>query len=550
MATSANRWRRLQALLKRVPRRYRLGLAGVAALCGLGLAALVADAVLAGPVRTWAERMMNARLNGYTVRIGRARPQVWKLALGLDDLVLTQRTHPEPPVMDLGALDFTLQWWELLHWKVAGDLTIRHPALHIDLAQLQEESASGVSLKDRGWQSAVESIFPFKLNQVRIEDGSLLYLDRASEDKPLQATHVNLVARNVRNIDAAKGAFPSPVTLNAVLFQSGQVSFRGAADFLRQPFLAAMGTLSLRRIPLDPFKRMARTYQLDTKGGALSAAGTLEYAPESRKAHLQHVLIEHLQVDYLTSEATRKLEAEHARQAVKLAKTVRNTPGLVLQVDHLDFHQGQVGVMDQSGRPPYRLFIANLDLHLENLSNQANLGRSTFQGQGAFMGHGLARFSGGGRMTAIPADFDAHLRVEKAQLPDLNGLFKAHAGLTIAKGEYDLYSEFTVHGGRVDGYLKPILTKVQVYDRRVDPAKPFGKRVEMHLIQGLADLFKNRSSQDIASVTKVSGSTSAPKASEWQTLKQLLGNGFFRAILPGFLAPAAPDPKQGTVAKP
>ena len=420
---------------------------------------------------------------------------------------------------------------------MAGNLTIRHPALHIDLTQLKSEAASGVSLKDRGWQSAVESIFPFKLNQVRILDGSLLYLDPASEDKPLQATQVNMVARNVRNIDAAHGAFPSPVTLEAVLFDSGTVSFRGSADFLRKPYVAALGTLNLRQIPLDRFKRLARTYQLETQSGTLSASGTLEVTPEARKAHFRQVLLEHLKVEYVTSNATKELETQHAKAAVHLAKAVRNDPGLVLQVDHLDIRQGQIGVMDQSGRPPYRLFIANLDLKLDNLSNQANLGRSTFQGQGAFMGHGVARLSGGGRMTAIPADFDVHLRMEKAQLPDLNGLFKAHAGLTVAQGEYDLYSEFTIHEGRLDGYLKPILTKVRVFDPKTDRAKPFGKRVEMHLVQGLADLFKNRASQDIASVTRVSGSTQSPKASEWQTVKQLLGNGFIRAILPGFLAP-------------
>ena len=535
---------RLRALLQRVPRRLRPVVLGAGALGVLGLAAVGADALLAGPVRTWAEGMMNARLKGYTVHLARARPRIWKLALGLDGLVLIQDRHPDPPVMDLGALDFTLQWWELLHWKVAGDLTVRNPALHIDLAQIREEAASGVSARERGWQSALESIFPFKLNQVRIMDGSLLYLDRASEDKPLQATHVQLVARNVRNIDAARGAFPSPVTLEAVLFATGAVSFQGSADFLRQPYLAAQGTLDLRRIPLDPFKRMARTYQLDAKAGVLSAAGTLEYAPEIRTAHFQKVLLEGLKVDYLTSKATEPLEVAHARQAVQLAKSVRNAHGMLLQVDHLALTQGEVGVVDQSGRPPYRLFISGLDLNLDHLSNQGSLGRSTFQGRGAFMGHGVARLSGGGRMTAMPADFDVHLRVEKARLPDLNGLFMAHAGLTVARGEYDLYSEFTVRQGRVDGYLKPILTQVQVYDRRVDRTKPFGKRVAMHLAQGLADLFKNRSSEDIATVTRVSGPTRAPRTSEWQTLKQLLGNGFFRAILPGFLAPPAAKPKK------
>ena len=214
---------------------------------------------------------------------------------------------------------------------------------------------------------------------------------------------------------------------------------------------------------------------------------------------------------------------------------MKNAPGLVLQIDSLKLTHGQVGFVDASSRPPFRLFVSDLDLNLTNLSNQAEQGRSKFQARGSFMGHGVARISGGGRLTELPSDFDVHLHLENARLHDLDGLLLAHTGLTIARGRYALFSEITVKKGRLEGYLKPILTNVKVYDRRTDRDKPFVKRMEMHLAQGLAYLFKNRSTQDIATVTRLSGRVDAPNASEWQTVRQLLGNGFVRAILPGFL---------------
>ena len=535
---------RIRGLLQRCPRALRTPALGLGSLAALGLLAWCADPLLAGPMRTWAERTMNTHLNGYRVRIGRARPHLWRLGLDLREVVLVQASHPEPPVADLGALEFSLQWWELLRLNVAGDLTLQHPALHIDLTQIQEESASRMSLKERGWQSAVESIFPFRLNQVRVMDGSLLYLDRGAGDKPLQATHLYLVARNVRNIDATQGALPSPVSVAGRLFDSGTVSFRGAADFLRQPYPAVLGNLEMRGVPLDRFKPLARDYQIETRGGTFGAAGTLEFAPDAHKAHFREVLLDNLQLEYLTSEATKKVEAEHAQEAVALARTVRNAPDLLLQVDHLKLSHGTLGLKDQSGRPPYRLFISRMDLAVDNLSNQGGLGRCRFQGQGAFMGHGLARINGGGRMTAVPADFDVHLQVEHAQLPDLNGLFQSHSGLTVAQGEYGLYSEFTVKDGRMEGYIKPILDRVKVYDPRTDRAKPLAKRVEMHLVQGLATLFKNHASHDTATVIQVSGPTQAPRTSEWQVLGRFLENGFLHAILPGFLQPNHPAPKK------
>lgn len=483
---------------------------------------------------------MNAKLKGYQIHIGRARPHLWRLGFEVDELVLVQSAHPEPPVADLGALDFSLAWWELARLRVAGDLTIRRPALHINLTQIMDEAASHVSLKDRGWQRAVEGIFPFRLNQVKVLDGSLLYLARGTEAKPLQFTHVAMMARNVRNIDAAPGAFPSPVTLEGVLFDSGAVSFQGTADFLRKPYTAVRGELHLAHVPLDRFHPLARVYQLKTTGGFLTAEGTLEATPEARTAHLREILVEDLRLDFLTSRSTLELEKRHAREALELAKRVRNAPHLLLQVDHLKVVRSEFGFLNEGTTPPYRLFLSGLDLDLTDLNNKKDLGRAGGHAKGAFMGHGTAQVWGDARMAAVPADFELHLKVEGAQLRDLNPMLTAYSGMDVAAGQVSVYSELTVKDGRLEGYLKPILQDVQIYDRKADAGKPFRKRVEMHLLQALTHLFKNRGSQEVATVIHLSGTTRAPKVSGWETLRHLLGNGFFRAILPGFLDPPAP----------
>ena len=105
----------------------------------------------------------------------------------------------------------------------------------------------------------------------------------------------------------------------------------------------------------------------------------------------------------------------------------------------------------------------------------------------------------------------------------------------VADGLFSVYTEITVKGGRVDGYIKPLVRNLRVSDKQKDQGKSFGKRVEMHVLQGLANLFKNRSTKQVATVTRISGSTSDPKLSAWQAIRRLLSNGLFRAILPGFL---------------
>jgi hypothetical protein len=511
---------------------------GKTILAGLFLTCLALlfslDALLAGPMRTWAERKMNSNLNGYTVHIGRVRPHFWRAAFDLENLVVLQDTHPNPPVADFGALQFSLQLRALLRFKIAGSLTILRPALHINLTQIKTEADSHVGLKGRGWQRAVEAIFPFKLDRVVIQDGSLLYLSDVTASKPLQLTKIFMVAQNVRNKAATRTTFPSPVSLEGVLFDTGKVWFNGAADFLREPYIGAKGEIRLVKVPLDRLSPMAEDYQLKTTGGFLSLDGSVEYTPEAQLAHLREVLCDDLRVDYVTSNATKVVELRHGKAAVKLAKSLRNAPRLLLQLDTLRMTNGQIGFENKAANPPYRLFMSKASLELTNLSNQADTGRSTFHSRGAFMGSGTTVVSGGARPTARPADFDVHLKLDDAKLPALNGFLQAHAGVDVAEGLFSVYSEITVKNGRVDGYVKPLIKNLKIYDREKDKEKRFGKRVEMHVLQFLANLFRNHSSHAVATVVRISGSTSGPKTNEWEVIRKLIGNGLSHAILPGF----------------
>jgi hypothetical protein len=539
LAQAPPRWRRLLVALRAHPGKGILAILGAVVLVALAFV----DALLAGPMRTWAERTMNANLKGYTVRIAKVRPHLWRLAFDLDDLVLVQTSHPMPPVADFGTLKFSMLWSELLRFKVAGNLTLQRPALHINLAQIAEEAQSHVSLKDRGWQKAVESIFPIKLDRVKVEDGSLIYLSSGTASKPLQLTKVSMLAQNVRNIAAAKGTFPSPVSLEAILFDAGTVSFKGSADFLREPYAAAQGMLRLDKVPLDRLNPLAQGYQLKTTGGLLSLRGAVEFTPESQMAHFEEVHLDQLRVDYVTSQATKDLEQAHARQVLKLAKKVRNAPKLLLKVDALKLTRSQLGFVNARVSPSYRLFMADMDLTLKNLSNQAEQGTSDFHARGTFMGSGTTVVTGAFRSTATPADVSVRLRLDDARLVDLNGMLRTHADVDVAEGLFSVYTELTVRNHHLEGYLKPLVKNLKIYDRQKDRDKPLGKRVKMHVLQFFAVLLKNHDTQAVATVVHLSGSTRSPQASEWEIIRKLIGNGLSRAILPGFLAgPKAAEP--------
>ena len=523
-------WRRwLQAC------RRHLGKTILASLALVVLATLVfADSLIAGPVRTLVERKLNSELDGYTVQLARVRPHIWRLAFDLDDLVLRQGTHPDPPVGEIAALRFSVDLRELLRFKLVGDLVIERPAIHVNLVQLAEEAKSAVRLQDRGWQKAVESIFPLKLNRVQVQDGSLLYLPSGAAAKPIQLTRVFMSARNVRNIAVLKGTYPSPVTLQAVVFDTGKLSFNGAADFLREPHVAGQGEIRLEQVPLDRLDPIAQEVQVRTRGGLLWVTGSVEYSPEATTAHLTDVLVEDLRLDYVTTTATKAIEEERLKRALEVASRARNAPSLFLRVDTLKLKGAQVGLVTDASKPPFRVFMQGVELTLENLDNHSDHGRSRFHAQGAFMGSGQTVFSGGFMASAKPADFDVRLKVDDARLSDLNPLLLSLAGADVAQGRLSIYSELAVKNGRIEGYIKPLFRNLKVSEHQKDKGKPFVKRVEMHLLQFLVFVFKNHTTQEVATVIRVSGSTVDPKVDEWEVIRKLIENGFARAVLPGF----------------
>ncbi|MDP2877162.1 MAG: DUF748 domain-containing protein, partial [Holophaga sp.] len=334
-------------------------------------------------------------------------------------------------------------------------------------------------------------------------------------------------------------------TMEGVLFDTGKIEFKGAADFLHKPHASAQGEIRLQQVPLDRLDPIGQKFNLKTTGGLLSLDGALEYTPEFQLAHLREVLFEDLQVDYITRKATKSLEKEHGKQVAKLAKSVRDAPQLMLRVNTLKMSNGQIGFVNEGTTPTYRLGLSRVNLNLENLNNEGNQGRSTFLARGAFMGSGATEVSGGFRPTASSPDFDIHLKLDDAKLTTLNNFLLAHSGVDVADGMFSLYSEMRVHNGRIEGYMKPLVKNLMIYDRQKDKGKPFGKRVKMRALQVLATLFKNHSTREVATVIRISGSTHHPKASEWEAIRKLIGNGLFRGILPGFLGPRTPPKPEG-----
>ena len=100
----------------------------------------------------------------------------------------------------------------------------------MNLPQLEGEVTNAVPVRQRGWQQALEAIYPLKINHLRIDDASIVYVD-AAPDRPLRVTHLNVRASNIRNIHSRDRTYPSPIEAEAFVFGSGARVARGKRGF-------------------------------------------------------------------------------------------------------------------------------------------------------------------------------------------------------------------------------------------------------------------------------------------------------------------------------
>jgi hypothetical protein len=160
------------------------------------------DILVDEPLRRSIERRTNEKLQGYSARLGGADWSPWQFTtLELERLVVRQSAHPEPAVLDFPESSCSLSWKALFRLRLVGDCQIDSPRMHIDSRQLLSERRDDIALKERGWQDALEEIYPLLINEFRIRQGLVAYVGDDPEH-PLVLESFEALIENIRNVSS------------------------------------------------------------------------------------------------------------------------------------------------------------------------------------------------------------------------------------------------------------------------------------------------------------------------------------------------------------
>src|SRR5262249_19149846 len=150
------------------------------------------------PLRRRIEYEMNQRLHGYSVRIGVLDFHPLGFSIDFKNIVVTQDAHPDPPVARVPLLSASVQWRSPRLLTPLPAVLLDRPIVYFDRRHAAEEVKEGVPPDQRGWQDALQAMYPLKINLFRINDARVTYVEQASQP-PLTLKKLNVRAENIRN---------------------------------------------------------------------------------------------------------------------------------------------------------------------------------------------------------------------------------------------------------------------------------------------------------------------------------------------------------------
>jgi hypothetical protein len=522
---------RLRASMTRGLRVARRIPAAALIIAGVAIVAIVVIFTFSfadEPLRKRMEAQMNAKLTGYDVALPKAHFSLFGLTVTLDSARIRQQNDTGPAVLVVDRIRASLQWRELLAFRLVSNVRITKPFVHINLAQLRKEVNDSVKVKDRGWQQALAEIHPFKINLIEVTDGDVVYVD-TDNSKPLHAANLKLSAENIRNVRNKDEEMPSRLHAEAEIFGRGHVVIDGVADFLAEPIPGVRFDYALHDVPIDELSPVAHHASLKVRGGTLGSEGSIETGGNGIGVHIRSVMVNGLKVDYLQKRVA-SVVAGVAKETAKANEKRRYT----LIIDTVAVTGSELGVTRTKASHTYRLFLSNASFNLHNYSNHFVKGPGTATLRGRFMGKGRTA----ARLTLKPStagqNFDLAVAVDSTPMTTMNELLRAHGKFDVTKGSLEFYSEISVAGGRMVGYAKPIIKDIRIYDPKQDGNKSVLNQLWQLILTGASKIFENRKTEEIATRATISGPVGETSADAWEMIGAAWENAFVSAIRPGF----------------
>jgi hypothetical protein len=214
----------------------------------------------------------------------------------------------------------------------------------------------------------------------------------------------------------------------------------------------------------------------------------------------------------------------------------------IVQVDLDEVHieNGTVAFRNFNSDPQVDISISNIHATVTNLTTaepKEGTRVAHLEGTADVLGHAPLEIAANFNPLVNVDDFNIRLRISDLDLKTLNDFTSAYARFDFQDGEGELLVEVEAREGQLDGYIKPLLSDVRIFDLEEqieDEEKGFLRGMWEAFLHGVQKILKNPETGQLAGRVELSGSLDEPDISRWQAFVSILRNGFVEAFTPRF----------------
>jgi hypothetical protein len=207
-----------------------------------------------------------------------------------------------------------------------------------------------------------------------------------------------------------------------------------------------------------------------------------------------------------------------------------------VKFNSFDVQNGEVHFRNFYKTPKVDLHLDSLFVHATNLTNSNHLSQTLVA---SIEAHGQVMHTGRleGHLSIDPyatePTFTLNMQLEKVELTSLNDFFQAYAWVGVKSGTFAMYSEVASADGKFAGYVKPLFKDMQILDVKKDAKSPL-KLLWTAAVAGVAAIFTNHSTGELATKIPYSGTYENRNVDILSTIGGVLKNAFIKALVPGY----------------
>lgn len=211
-----------------------------------------------------------------------------------------------------------------------------------------------------------------------------------------------------------------------------------------------------------------------------------------------------------------------------------------VQLNEVRIHQGTVSFRNFSSDPPVNISASEVQLSIRNLTNAPdaqNQRSASMEGTASFLGHAAVEASAHFDPLGRVDNADLQLRMLGLDLTRINDFASAYGKFDFRAGEGDLTMELEVHERQLDGYIKPLMRNVDVFDMDQDirnEDKGFFRGLWEAIVHGGQEVLQNQRKDQFATRIELSGTLDNTDMSAFQAFIAILRNAFVEAFTPRF----------------